>query len=499
MIPVPSTPADDSGTGAVRPAEQWGLVQLDLEGPSDGNPFTEVDLVARFTAPSGRSIETGGFYDGDGWYRIRLMPEEVGKYSFVTRSNSPRLHGQTGTFVVTEPTPGSHGPVDVAETFHFRHRDGTRFTPVGTTLYAWTHQSTEMEELTLETLADGPFTKVRMCVFPKHYDYNREEPERFPYARRDDGTFDLDRFDPEYFRHLERRILDLQAIDVEADVILFHPYDKWGFAAMSSAQDDTYLRYVVRRLAAIRNIWWSLANEYDLMEGKSDADWERFAAIVLEEDHANHLRSIHNCWRLYDHSKPWITHCSIQRVDVYRTAENTDDWRNEWRKPVVVDECGYEGDIDHGWGNISGQELVRRAWEATIRGGYISHGETYLNDREVLWWSKGGRLVGSSPARFEFLRAFLADCPQGILEPLPSEWDARRAGDDDVQVIYLGFSRPTFRRVRVEPGTTWEVDVVDTWEMTVQALPGRFEADFTVALPGREYMALRLRRVRSVE
>ena len=36
---------------------------------------------------------------------------------------------------------------------------------------------------------------------------------------------------------------------------------------------------------------------------------------------------------------------------------------------------------------ISGQELVRRFWEATVRGGYAGHGETYVNPDDILWWS----------------------------------------------------------------------------------------------------------------
>src|SRR5262249_30609966 len=152
----------------------------------------------------------------------------------------------------------------------------------------------------------------------------------------------------------------------------------------------------VRRLAAFRSVWWSLANEYDLLRNKSLTDWERYAAIVGGEDHVGDLTSVHNCFTLYDYPKPWVTHCSIQRVDVYRTAENTDQWRDTYGKPVIVDECAYEGNIDQGWGNISGQELIRRAWEAAMRGGYVTHGETYYNEREELWWSKGGELVGES-------------------------------------------------------------------------------------------------------
>jgi uncharacterized protein involved in type VI secretion and phage assembly len=50
---------------------------------------------------------------------------------------------------------------------------------------------------------------------------------------------------------------------VEADVIIFHPYDRWGYCAMSGEQDDRYVHYLVARLGAYRNVWWSLANEYD--------------------------------------------------------------------------------------------------------------------------------------------------------------------------------------------------------------------------------------------
>ena len=33
---------------------------------------------------------------------------------------------------------------------------------------------------------------------------------------------------------------------------------------------------------AYRNVWWSLANEYDLMRTKTMADWDRFFRIVQE-------------------------------------------------------------------------------------------------------------------------------------------------------------------------------------------------------------------------
>ena len=67
--------------------------------------------------------------------------------------------------------------------FHFTYADGTRYRPWGTTAYAWNHQDEPQQEATLDTLAASPFTKLRMCLFPKHFVYNTDEPERFPFPR----------------------------------------------------------------------------------------------------------------------------------------------------------------------------------------------------------------------------------------------------------------------------------------------------------------------------
>ena len=37
---------------------------------------------------------------------------------------------------------------------------------------------------------------------------------------------------------------------------------------MKPEEDDLYWKYVIARFAAYRNIWWSLANEFDLFEEK---------------------------------------------------------------------------------------------------------------------------------------------------------------------------------------------------------------------------------------
>jgi hypothetical protein len=476
-------------------AEKWGVFELKLQGPDLGNPFVDVALSAEFRFED-RTLETLGFYDGEGVYRVRFMPDTEGRWTFRTKSSARSLANIEGQFECTVALEGNHGPVRVKDTFHFAHEDDTRYIPVGTTCYAWIHQEEHLIKETLETLETSPFNKMRMCVFPKSYVFNTNEPPYYPFEGTLEDGWDFTRFNPLFFQHLEQRIIDLGKLGIEADLILFHPYDRWGFADMNKGADDRYLRYLVARLSAYQNVWWSLANEYDLMWSKEIDDWERIANVIKENDPYHHLISIHNCLQFYDYTRPWITHCSVQRIDVYKTAESTDEWRNQWNKPIVIDECAYEGDVDQGWGNITGEEMTRRFWEGALRGGYVGHGETYLHPEDVLWWSKGGKLHGSSPERIAFLRNIMEEGPERGLTPLFMSWDAPAAGiPDEYYLFYYGFNQPRFRDYSMKPGTEYKVEVIDTWNMTINELKGTFEGKFRVELPGRQFMAVRMTRV----
>jgi len=490
-----SVPRASASVRAPLTAERWGVFEIELQGPKHGNPFVDVELGAEFSR-EGRSVRAAGFYDGDGVYRIRFMPDAEGEWTYRTTSNARSLDGIEGRFSAAAASEGNHGPVRVKNTFHFAYEDGTTYLPFGTTCYVWNHQGEELEERTLKTLASSSFNKMRMCVFPKSYLFNENEPVYYPYEGSLESGWDYKRFNPAFFRHLERRIQDLGRLGVEADLILFHAYDRWGFSEMGRAADDRYLRYVTARLAAFRNVWWSLANEYDLMWQKEEEDWERFGSLVTGNDPYGHLTSIHNCGPFYDHGRPWITHSSIQRQDVYRTSEYTDEWRKEWNKPVVIDECAYEGNIGIGWGNIPGEEMTRRFWEGAVRGGYVGHGETYVDPDDILWWSKGGELRGTSPERIAFLRRIQEEGPAEGWNPVKAsgfDWDVPVAGTvGEYLIYYFGFNQPAYRDFNLRAGDRYTVDVIDTWNMTVDRLDGTFEGSFRVELPGRQYIAVRL-------
>ena len=485
--------------------ERWGLFELELAGPAEGNPFLEVTFSARFES-QGRVLEASGFYDGDGNYRVRFMPDALGEWRFFTNSNRRALDGHTGRFLCVAPSPGNHGPVRVTNDYHFAYADGSPYYPVGTTCYAWIHQGDALELQTLETLRTAPFNKLRMCVFPKDYAYNKNEPPRYPFAGAEDGRWDFTRFNPAFFRHLETRVSDLMALGIEADIILFHPYDRWGFAAMDSEADDRYLRYVVARLAAYRNVWWSLANEFDFMSGYEEGaiersvnkrmeDWDRFFHIVRDSDPYGHPRSIHNGRVWYDHSRPWVTHASVQsgwHVEEFGRAAKL---REQYRKPVIFDEVVYEGNIPEGWGNLSAEEMVHRFWVGTVAGCYVGHGETYLHPQEILWWSKGGVLHGQSPARIAFLRRLLEEGPPEGLNPVSWGGSVEGAAKGDAYALfYFGKQSPDRHAFTPPEGAKYQAEIIDTWEMTVTPVPGVHVAPITLDLPRRSGLAVRLIR-----
>ena len=478
-----------SGTAIAR----WDYMEIDLAGPTAGNPFIDQTLSATFRFGN-RALTVPGFYDGAGSYKIRFMPDEMGEWTWTTASNAAELDGKSGSFTCVAAEEGNRGPVRVRDDFHFGYEDRTPFVECGTTCYAWAFQAEETQRQTIATLKASPFNKLRMCIFPKWYQYNRKEPPMYPFPR-DGEANDYSTFNAEYFQHLDRLILELRDIGVEADLILFHPYDKWGYQSMPAEVDDRYLRYVIARFSAFRNVWWSLANEYDLMKAKTNTDWDRYARILGEYDAFDHLRSIHYSAHQYEYGRGWCTHAGVQDSRMNLAA----GWRADWRKPVIFDECRYEGNIASRWGNISGDALTRRFWTAAAQGTYCGHGETYLSPDEILWWSHGGVLHGASPARIAFLRRLLEETialgpgPIGFTSISDDPAAARRL-NDAVIFYYFDEHQPAVETYTLPEGKTYVGEYVDTLKMTRTPLAGEYSGAAQVTLPGTPWGSLWFRQ-----
>lgn len=365
--------------------------------------------------------------------------------------------------------------------------------------------------MTLDTLKQSPFNKLRMCVFPKSYEYNHNEPEFYPFPRPAGAPLskpgDTTRFDPAFFQHLERRVAQLRELNIQAELILFHPYDRWGYSSMDAATDARYVRYLVARLAAYSNVWWSLANEFDLMKAKSTADFTHLLNLVQQIDPYQHLRSIHYSKTMYDYGSPAVTHASLQTYDFSSVAE----WLALWNKPICFDEMQYEGDLPRRWGNLSGQEMTRRFWLAIVSGCYATHGETYLADPdapesadEKIWWAAGGKLSGSSPKRIGFLRKLLESTTVTGFEAAADSYylnaaslNGNNAKEAPAAILYyLDQHQPVQYIFPLPESASYKAELIDPWEMTISVLPGTHQGKAKLRLPAKTSLALRFTRLK---
>lgn len=506
--------------------EQWNRFELRLPNISDKNNFSDNPLSATFTSKD-TTITVAGFYDGNNQYVIRFMPEKTGIWKYNTSSSFTSLNNKKGEFECIKASSDNHGIARVSQIYHFKYADSTAYFPFGTTAYAWTHMADGIQEQTLKSLQNSGFNKIRMCVFPKNYELVKEEPTLYPYVikelKKDSKgnevkVWDFNQFNPAFFQHLEKRIDDLQALGIEADLILFHPYDKgrWGFDEMPMEANLNYIKYLVARLASFRNVWWSLANEYDYVKSKTDKDWGVLIRTVVKADPYHHLCSIHGSTAKYfDYRMPEITHTSIQDESPVINWGGAAIVRSIYPKPIIFDEVGYEGNLKSRWGRYSGEEMNHLIWMGLIGGTYVTHGESFMfkDHRDTIFWAKGGKFMGNSWKRAAFARKIAEET--GFLEMADISRDFKTATNGKgTYLIYFGkemledwsFDLPhkNANFERAKPGTQYKIEIIDTWDMTVTKINTIFEAaetnDYRIAdkanrkvrLPLKPYIALRI-------
>lgn len=475
---------------------------------------------ARFWQEGGNEeITISAFRKNREAFAVRFMPKRIGTWKYQIS-----LFGETyeGSFFCGDADEGVHGMV-MTRRDHFCYEDGEKYLPFGTTCYAWIHQEKELQEETLRTLERSCFNKIRMLVFPKFMPYNQEDPAVYPFEKGDDGHWDIRRIVDEFWENLDENMKRLMELGIEADLILFHPYDKWGFADMSQEDSLYYVEYMIARYSACRNLWWSLANEYEMLRKKTIADWDEYGELLAKKDPYHHLISVHNILVMYP-KRSWMTHVSVQSGDVQRVGL----WRQQYQLPVIDDEFGYEGNLEYDWGNLSAFEFVDRCWKVVCRGGFVTHGETFHREDEVLWWSKGGRLYGQAQARIAFLKDLLYELPgngEGLFswyqDPNREKTDERAGEEGDEQTYfshlvertpeenkggliamqpmilaaeqwrlrYFGRTCPYIMREELPEGS-WKAELINVWEMTREQIACGLSGNTELRLPAKEGMAV---------
>lgn len=503
---------------------QYNKFTLIFEGAEPQGSWAEIDLIAEFTC-KGKIKKVSGFYAGNGHYEVRYLPQETGMVAWKVTG----LFSAEGKEECVPCTDGIHHGIVKPNGTAMQYEDGMICRTFGTTVYAMMHQPKDVIAQTIDTMLHSPFNKIRTCVFPKHYVFNENEPEYFAFERNENGGFDFQRPCMKFWDAMDEMLRIFDGHGIQVDLILFHPYDCWGFSKLTKEQYLSYLHYLLARLAAYPNVWWSLANEYDCMTAFSREDWKCIEEYLSHRDVYGHMLSCHYMLEPYDYSRKNVTHCSVQG-----DVTEVENLMQQYGKPVLMDEFGYEGNIFCHWGNLSPFEEVHRFWLCCVMGGYGTHGETYMNATDTLWWGKGGRLVGEAPARIGFLREILEELP-GALEPVSSSFvtpeilQAVKNGEieipqDDfiravlrlpsekaVEVVrnlkkdtriytghcgeeaylaYYGRHCTAEGELELPENYSYDVEVLDVWEMMRKTILTGVSGKVKLMLPGKEGIAV---------
>jgi hypothetical protein len=115
-------------------AVRYRVYELSFGYPSGayGNPWEDATLSLTFTAPSGRTVDVGGFYLGPDAWRARLAPDEVGTWTWTSRfEDASGAQAANGAFrVVDEGEPGFVRPSS-SDPLAWELSDGSAYRPIG--------------------------------------------------------------------------------------------------------------------------------------------------------------------------------------------------------------------------------------------------------------------------------------------------------------------------------------------------------------------------------
>lgn len=51
--------------------------------------------------------------------------------------------------------------------------------------------------------------------------------------------------------------------------------------------------------------------------------------------------------------------------------------------------------------------------------------------------------------------------------------------------------RPSFRTFKLPEGNVYQAEIIDTWDQTITPVAGEFHDEFTIDMPGKQYILVR--------
>lgn len=412
--PLPGDVAAEVGSGPV-----YGVIEISFVGPTlrpIDVPAREIDFSAVLRHESGRlSYRVHGYWDGDGKggaegnvFKLRFCPTLPGRWTLAeVASNVPALKGQMqgqyvsaivsshkGFWLVDPESPGRRW---------YRRSDGSHPYIFGNTHYSFVSGLTAEGRFQSSPAADvaaqaAYFNKLRFGIHGDRYGHPTDKPFLDSAGEpTDDGDYSC-RPNPGWFlRRVDPAVQAAWRHDVIADIILCGPDTPQSRSILRSAHggDDgaALLKYVAARYGSFPNVWFCLANEWDIKSPSYTAAEIRRAGAVLRSflPYPTPV-SVHGNagdWKPALNSDPsWNDHVIIQRK-LKHLAEAADAIARSHAlaggaMPVINDELAYEGSGD----GFSRDDVLESHLGAFLGGGYATTGFKPANKKGQYFWGR---------------------------------------------------------------------------------------------------------------
>ena len=276
------------------------------------NPFTDVKVAATFIAPSRKKLTAYAFHDGGRTWRVRIAPDEVGVWSYVTSSSDTSdtgLHGRRGSFICIASTNKGFIKVDPTRKYYFSYSDGKPFYGIGDTVYGIINGVSDVQRSNyLKTRQSQGFNFVRFLLAGSWSTYR---DVALPVPPQDGWAFggtpsapNYDVLNTRYFQRLDRIIAEFKAHAMHAEFIVMDGGgDPTNHILSNATRQDTWARYVVSRYAAYTTVFlWTAMNEYERYpdgkyryDGASDDTWAKsMGALFHSVDPHKHPTTVHH-------------------------------------------------------------------------------------------------------------------------------------------------------------------------------------------------------------
>ena len=434
---------------------KWSRFQGELVSlkPYD-NPVQDVQLKAEFTPPVGEPVTVDGFWDGGDDWKIRFMPDMVGKWTFkITCSDEENrgLHNLEGAFLCTAPTGDSrltrNGPIRVARSrTHFMHDNETPFFWMADTAWNGPLKSSELDwKDYLEVRASQGFTAVQWVA--THW---RGAPDGDANGEKPFSGGEKISINADYFQRLDKRVEMINAAGLVSVPVLFWAIDGEANPVHALPDDQAILlgRYMVARWGGSFGAW-ILAGDGDYT-GDHAVRWRKLGQGIFG-DRLQASVFIHpkgKSWVFESfRDEKWLTAMGYQSGHDTNDATNnwihhgppSRDWNNLPHRPIVNLEPSYEWQPSYSKNVPISSNHVRRAlyWSllSTPTAG-VSYGVA-----GVWGWDDGDRATPGHPAA-----------------GTPPNWRESVTYEGGEQVVHLTefFQSIDFHKLRPDPAVLIE-------------------------------------------